>query len=188
MKTILNVLIATIVFYFFYMIWAGLLSKFIIPYLPDNENFSSSVGHCEIAYFSFLKSLSYLKHVFFHAEIEEIIFRFIPYTIIQILFLLTRKNVKPVLIICSVIMSGIFGYVHGNYINIFVQGVPGLFLSFIFLANGGYIIVRRGFVRNTIWLFWGLFLAIISHATINLLIKITHKIVTVLYTVTILFF
>lgn len=63
---------------------------------------------------------------------EEALFRFSP------LFLAVELNCPLWLIILiAMISSMIFGYVHGNAYNIFIQGIGGFFTCLLFLKCGG---------------------------------------------------
>lgn len=74
------------------------------------------------------------------AGIEEAIFRLFPLVIIQLLFFpLLKEKGKTILLLSSVvILSVLFGYLHGNVLNITLQGVAGLFFSVLYLKRGGY--------------------------------------------------
>lgn len=64
---------------------------------------------------------------------EEIVFRFFPlHIVVEII-----KNPRVVLIV-AIIVSIIFGYLHGNWQKIFLQGITGFVLSCVYLKCGGF--------------------------------------------------
>lgn len=69
--------------------------------------------------------LSLFKIVF----IEELIYRFFPFV-----FAYLTKN-KAVFTIVAIVSSMIFGYSHGGFWNILIQGPAGLALFYIFCRN-----------------------------------------------------
>lgn len=79
--------------------------------------------------------------LFILAFMEEVLFRFPLFFVALIVF--GKKWPLSVNLWSIVILSAIFGYLHGNWINIFIQGVIGVFLSFAFL-KGGALAVRPG--------------------------------------------
>ena len=66
------------------------------------------------------------------AFIEEIFFRF------PLVLLVALKLRLWIILAVSVILSIIFGLLHGGIPNIFLQGIGGLFYSILFLKCGGY--------------------------------------------------
>ncbi len=79
--------------------------------------------------------------LFILAFVEEVLFRFPLFFVALIVF--GKKWPLSVNLWSIVILSAIFGYLHGNWINIFIQGVIGVFLSFAFL-KGGALALRPG--------------------------------------------
>ena len=69
--------------------------------------------------------LSLFKIVF----IEELIYRFFPFV-----FAYLTKN-KAVFTIVAIVSSMIFGYNHGGFWNIIIQGPAGLALFYVFYRN-----------------------------------------------------
>lgn len=63
------------------------------------------------------------------AFIEELIYRFFPFV-----FAYLTKN-KAVFTIVAIVSSMIFGYSHGGFWNILIQGPAGLALFYIFCRN-----------------------------------------------------
>lgn len=72
--------------------------------------------------------------LFIAAAAEELIFRLFP---LVAAFLIFGRRLIPVLAI-ALGASLIFGVLHGNYLNIFIQGASGFLLSLLFLKCGGY--------------------------------------------------
>lgn len=71
--------------------------------------------------------------VIFAPLIEEFAFRLLPIAVIMVL-----TNNKTALWVVIIISSVIFGYIHGAWYNIFIQGVSGVVLSLAYL-KGGYV-------------------------------------------------
>ena len=71
-----------------------------------------------------------------------------------------------ILIPCVIILSGIFGWLHGGIGNIFIQGLAGLVFSIVFLKCGG---MQREFWK-------GLFSSTATHTASNALIIILSRI------------
>ena len=63
--------------------------------------------------------------------IEEVAFRFLPITIVK----RWTKN-RMVLWLTIILVSGIFGYMHGSWLNMLTQGIVGLWFSAAFLKGG----------------------------------------------------
>ncbi len=98
------------------------------------------------------------------AFLEEIIFRLGP---LSILVVITQKFLwKPLPIVLGVVMvfSIIFGWAHGNCFNVFVQGVGGLILSFVYLKCGG---LRGDWAKGT-------FSSTVVHFLYNSLLTISY--------------
>lgn len=68
------------------------------------------------------------------AVIEELIFRLAPLAVALFFF---RRRPIPLLAI-ALAVSVCFGFFHGNYLNIFMQGTSGFLLSLLFLKCGGF--------------------------------------------------
>lgn len=67
------------------------------------------------------------------AILEEIVFRFFPlHTVVGMI-----KKPRAVLFV-AIIVSIIFGYLHGNWQKIFLQGMTGFVLSCVYLKCGGF--------------------------------------------------
>jgi len=77
---------------------------------------------------------------FFSVQIEELIFRVIPFFLSFIIFkrapdIFYKTAVALMLFFISTI---IFGILHGGLVNILVQGVGGFILGIVYLRCGGY--------------------------------------------------
>ena len=88
---------------------------------------------------------------------EEIIFRFLPFLVI---FLLKYQFSNRQILSFVIVSSCIFGYVHGDFRAIFVQGVMGAYFSLVFW--------RYSFrLKNLRCLINGLIFSIIVHLSYN---------------------
>ncbi len=65
---------------------------------------------------------------------EEFIFRYLPITLACKLAFF--KEDKENLYLLIAILGGIFGYIHGGYYNILIQGVAGFFFGWVYVKNG----------------------------------------------------
>lgn len=69
--------------------------------------------------------------------IEEVVFRAIVLAPVLRHFHPDRRGVWP--LVAAVTLSSVtFGYFHGEWVNIFIQGVNGMGLAIIFLKSGGW--------------------------------------------------
>jgi membrane protease YdiL (CAAX protease family) len=83
--------------------------------------------------------------LFYLAAVEEFIFRMVPMLLAVALFPRSAK-----VFIFVAISSVIFGYLHGGWPNIFIQGVTGCFFSLIYLKCGGwYENHMKGFLASS---------------------------------------
>jgi membrane protease YdiL (CAAX protease family) len=75
---------------------------------------------------------------------EEVIFRFFPIAASVLIF---EKNYKVILV--SVVFSALFGFLHGGWQNIFLQGVCGFVFCLLYLKCGGF---SREYLRqDSLW-------------------------------------
>ncbi len=75
---------------------------------------------------------------------EECFFRFAP-----LAFATTIGN-RSVIVVAAVLSSAIFGWLHGDWMNLFVQGVGGLFYCIVFLKCSSFgKDLRRGLCCST---------------------------------------
>ncbi|MCP4520971.1 MAG: CPBP family intramembrane metalloprotease [Cytophagales bacterium] len=77
-----------------------------------------------------------LFYIPFAALIEELIFRMLPFVFINLtsgfkLFKFLKGRYLEIVILSSII----FGYAHGGFINIFIQGIGGFGLYLVFLKT-----------------------------------------------------
>ncbi len=106
---------------------------------------------------------------------EEPIFRWIPMLLLS--FVLMRlyrtskldeerffKVEKYALLILTIVTSIVFGWVHGNYLNVFIQGVSGLVFMLIYLRV--FFIRRDKGLRNR-WQIISLAEAMLIHGLTN---------------------
>lgn len=71
--------------------------------------------------------------------LEETFFRFIPFLILFVIIRKIQNQYKILLTISvAIISSFVFGYLHGNILNIPVQGVMGILFAVMYLKAGGY--------------------------------------------------
>lgn len=84
--------------------------------------------------------------------VEELLFRALP--LILVLSLAVRHRREAVCIVVIVACGVMFGIVHGAAVNVFLQGVGGVILGLLFLAN------RPSFVS-------AYFSCVLAHALIN---------------------
>lgn len=72
--------------------------------------------------------------LFITVAIEEFTFRLAP---LFAAFSIFGEKPTP-LLISALVASAVFGFLHGNYSNIFVQGASGFLLCLLFLKCGGF--------------------------------------------------
>jgi membrane protease YdiL (CAAX protease family) len=128
-----NVFLIFALFMLIYMAW-GIFMSNLIQHLPNPTGFSKNTN--TTIYLQ--SSLVILIHVPIKAMFEEFLFRTLPLGVIIICINLLKASPKAenILIVSTMTVSSIvFGYVHGNILNIFVQGVGGFMMSIIFLAG-----------------------------------------------------
>lgn len=90
---------------------------------------------------------------------EEILFRLIPIFVSTKIWRVDKKVIYVVLA-----SSLVFGYLHGNLINILIHGVGGVWLSFIFLKCGGF---QNRYLK-------GLTASFLTHLTVNLTAALSY--------------
>ena len=82
-------------------------------------------------------TIAFFSLVFIRAFIEELFFRFTP---LILAYRFGKKVLRHpiVAVVAMVIISSIhFGYLHGGFKHVFVQGIGGIFFSLVFLKCGG---------------------------------------------------
>ncbi|KKT82426.1 MAG: hypothetical protein A3B99_00195 [Candidatus Yanofskybacteria bacterium RIFCSPHIGHO2_02_FULL_44_12b] len=107
---------------FFYLLWA-LLVAIVMDFTGLTPPGPATKADLSPAFFFIA--------VVFAPLMEELIFRFFPITLVRFV----TKN-KLVLWLTILSVSIIFGYLHGYWQNIFIQGFAGIMFSRAFLAGG----------------------------------------------------
>jgi len=119
---ILNVIIFYTLVAWVYSVAATFLAAIIGLYINDFDSpyYASAVWM--------------LKFIIPLAIFEEFLFRFFPLAAANEIF---RRNIYAVSIV-AIVASARFGYLHGGWICVPIQGVGGLIFCLIFLKCGGY--------------------------------------------------
>ncbi len=90
--------------------------------------------------FSSMSAIDVASTILVLGFLEECLFRAGPLQIIQVSSFRLFKRNSPVIVISTVFLTSIiFGYLHGNYLNIFIQGMPGAVYAVLYLKYGGYM-------------------------------------------------
>lgn len=147
------------------VIWLLLAKKIVLYFfmrIPHQiaSGISKSTGSPEKMGISTLEYILYLP---FGALWEEVVFRLMPSLlcmlvifIAAILGILDHTNSKlwKQMFLSTIILSSIiFGYLHGNIINIFIQGVGGLIFFWVWIKSFRevkFLGVGRGIIFATI--------------------------------------
>jgi hypothetical protein len=124
-KNILKLSAGVVVFNIIYSLIAAFTLSMIWVDLPENK-------------LQVEASVIFFAMVLVMAGLEELVFR-MPLAVV-IFF----KMPKWVLIFTICGLSALFGYLHGSFVNIAVQGVAGVAYSGLFLLAGG---LERKFAR-----------------------------------------
>ncbi len=127
------------------VIWL-LLAKQIIIYFSQNiptetaSGISKSTGSADSMGISTLEFILYLP---FGAIWEEIVFRLFPLIACMCILFIgvvlgkidenNSKIYKKFFVYTIILSSAIFGYLHGNIVNIFIQGIAGLILFWVWI-------------------------------------------------------
>jgi membrane protease YdiL (CAAX protease family) len=110
------------------------LSQIVFPGLdsPYGEGFDEFQSRTGIFFYFYVFVLG--------PFLEEIIFRLIPIVIVLIFgWIIHRGWFETYLMYLTLlVVSLFFGYIHGNEVNIFIQGVGGLVYSIVFLKWSGW--------------------------------------------------
>lgn len=111
---------------------------------PEGKKFVQSALELLQSHFWLVCFVSFIFVVIITPIIEEFLFRWIPLR-------LAKRFIKNRLIFWSIVV-GIsvigFGYIHGGWPNIFIQGVVGLILVIIFLRFGYWYAVLTHAIYN----------------------------------------
>lgn len=82
-----------------------------------------------------------LKLILIFAFVEEVTYRLFPALIILIClktFPFLEKEKEELMLLTLLISSAIFGYDHGDYTNMLIQGVSGILFFTFFCRSGGF--------------------------------------------------
>ena len=178
---IVAICLISIVFIFFGSIFMGMLLNAMSHPLSENpsvetyttpqNNTTNPVTGVTTNTVDILSSPFFLLLLRFVVD-EEIVFRLIPITLVLPFasFVIKRENslLKYVFVILS---STIFGYVHGGYDHLLVQGINGVMLCVVYMKCGGlrnfydYKVYSKGlicvsfvhFVSNYMFFLLGIF-------------------------------
>ncbi len=75
-----------------------------------------------------------VRGIFLAPLVEEFVFRWLPLTLaLKVAFF---KEDKENLYILVAFLACIFGYIHGSFYNILIQGVAGFFFGWVYIKNG----------------------------------------------------
>lgn len=130
--SVLGWIIISVLLIFLYSAAVGLLIDRVVG--SDSENEWNLLRAADKApHISFWGVFVIIFMYFCFASREEILFRWLPFTIVC----LEKFNFKTV-ITTAIISSVIFGYLHGGFIHIFVQGIGGFIFCLLYLKCGGY--------------------------------------------------
>lgn len=93
----------------------------------------------------YIFSLIFAGNVFLNAFIEEFWYRFVSIGLMTALAAIATNTIRQstkIALLISIPVSIFFGYIHGGWDHIFVQGVIGFIFSIVFIKCGG-VIKRR---------------------------------------------
>lgn len=137
------------------------ISLLIASGVPTNDIHQSLFG-IYTSYFSGTNISLNSHDIFVYAAIEEIFFRMI--LIGGAVWLLRRKEGTPdfanSVMIVMIFSSIWFGFAHGHWYNLFIQGVGGFFFALVYLKCGG---LRRDYLTGCFW-------STVTHAVYNSII------------------
>jgi hypothetical protein len=133
-----------------------LLFPLLAGFLKD-QGFVFSTNIADLG--SRLNQLDYHKRLLWIVYKEELIFRMLP--IVTGVMYLERTGYKRWLFLLILVFSVRFGYIHGTYWNILIQGVAGFLYCIIFLKAGG----------NQFKFFQALFVTGLVHYSYNILLE-----------------
>lgn len=140
------------------IVFSLLVAFFALSYSSVALNFLFSVGWVSISPdvprhpgIEMLR-LSFPFRLFTGALLEEILFRYLPFQMAvyrsEEFDIENYWKVKASVIIYATCWSSVvFGLMHGNFFNIFIQGVVGIFFCLVFLKCGG---MKRNFGKAVI--------------------------------------
>jgi membrane protease YdiL (CAAX protease family) len=112
-------------------------------------------------------SINFVGLLVFYAFREEVVFRLLPLTIIaSVLINVIENNKIPVRLFMLLMISVIFGYDHGGFDHLLVQGVSGLVFGIVYMKCGG------SNYKNNIHVFRGLLCSTFVHYSVNYVFSI----------------
>lgn len=111
------------------------------------------------------------------APFEELIFRWAPMLVLSFVMMWLYRTMKIskeqffniekyAILILAIVTSVVFGWVHGNFLNVFIQGVGGLVIMLVYLRI--FFIRRDQGLRNR-WQVVSLAEAMLLHSLSNLI-------------------
>lgn len=107
----------------------GFVMYFIASTYPETYgDYSANVDRLEYPFYLLVLIIP------FAALAEEILFRFFPFLIVFELCAKFDIRPKVPVLLVSIAASFLFGVLHGNILNVFVQGTAGLVYTYIFLT------------------------------------------------------
>lgn len=164
MKTLFQkILVMNTVKLFFSILVFTLIWSISVAYVADFYHLSFSQGTATIKE---LLSIWYL--IPFGVFVEEVLFRLIPmglfvFLVGTISFFKNREYILLSLI--AIASSVLFGYLHGNWVNIFIQGVTG-FVYFLFYWKL-FVQINQESDSVDVSFFRPLLLVVVLHTTFN---------------------
>ena len=105
-----------------------IVHNLIVPLVPQKDKQEISKDTSDFKDMKTKPTVYIWGRVFAAATIEEFLFRFLPLTLLWVMKVRNNLIVGTTILVSSVI----FGYLHGNYLNIFLQGVGGMIYGIIF--------------------------------------------------------
>ena len=119
-----------------------------------------------------------LEKLIIGVSLEEVIFRILPFTLfISLIFLfkIESKYKRYFFWIIGIIASIGFGYAHGNYLNVFIQGASGLVLWWLLMVLIGSF---RG-INSYLAISFSFFLVIFTHFTFDFILIYNSKLLLI---------
>jgi membrane protease YdiL (CAAX protease family) len=112
-------------------------------------------------------SIQFAGLLVYYAFREEVVFRLIPLTLVAAVLrhIISNDNI-PTRLTILVIISLIFGYIHGGYDHLLVQGVSGLMFGIVYMKCGG------SNYKSNIHVFRGLLCSTFVHYSVNYIFSI----------------
>ena len=112
-------------------------------------------------------SIQFAGLLVYYAFREEVVFRLIPLTLVaSVLRHAVSNDNIPTRLTILVIVSLIFGYIHGGYDHLLVQGVSGLTFGIVYMKCGG------SNYKSNVHIFRGLLCSTLVHYSVNYIFSI----------------